>query len=242
MNIKKIVKGLFKTVFFISVFLLITCKQYSTDRYYLENDDGVKIIYQGMVHLANEDYYNNVNTFIDSKKNDGYKHLYELVRVSEGDSEILDKKIKFKLPEIYNDNLIHQNEMFKTDKNDVNADVNSSQLINRIELSELNKIDKFITEQDIINTISPYIICLGLNVSDVIKNYHFKLIDENLYHSIIEYRNDVLIEYIQKEIENGNKKIIISYGNAHFYDFFSKLKKQGFKVKKHEKILAIKNY
>lgn len=247
--LRKLFTAIGFTFFWFWVFFIILSKSISVDRYYLKDDKGNVIIYQGMIHTAESFFYYDVNKFIKEHKQKGFKHLYELVVPNKQTNEIN----KIMVTDVYFDlvntsfKLRDQNKYFKIDIEDIHADVTTSELecvilkkTNCIENNNYKFVSNIINAEERYKT-SFYDFYFIFTLKTSLWFYSDES-DSDFNKYIINYRNDRLVDFIEEEIAKGNKKLVITYGHLHFDHLFSILKNKGFYIEKKEKVLAIKNY
>jgi hypothetical protein len=209
-------------------------------RYTLSNGKQ-EIIFQGMIHIADTKFYEQVKKDVSDKKKNGYVYLYELVQAQteEGNSDLsnvigIPKGFYNLASEVLNvdSQSMHLEHITK---DDINADISAEDLVVLIKSHPLYKKEKVIaiSEEEIeeINDLS--------DVSDFSKsiikgfariifrtmadNPEIMFDDNKLFHDVILSKRDEKLFIETNKIKEKN--IIINYGLAHFKGFFEKLKK-----------------
>lgn len=188
---------------------------------YKIDDKDIKFI--PMHHLGKQKFYDDIKNKVTSYKSNGYKVYYELISTDFTTDSLLKDTIRRKVRKLkgfngtYKENA--QGSFFKkyvqqptyaemgTTDNDIRADVNYLQLINKWE--EIN--GAIILDSTDLNT----------SFSEKFSKGTFYTKDQ--YNRVfIQFRNEHLIKLIKT---NSDKKILILYGAGHRKDFKKRLKK-----------------
>ena len=199
----------------------------------LENGEtGREIIMIGMIHLEKEAFFDEIRTYLDSLKREGYVVFYEGIDEEGIDSLSLDT-LQRKFRRVvglhltgYND---ERNEslprMFKSERyvtqtrtnlgltteQDIRADFSLDHLI-----AEFEKKEKEIVLTD-----------CDWNTGLMEKYKPNDKTKYNKYYMIHTLRND----HVKKMVEESeHSKIVILYGRAHWYALYAGIRDMGFKI------------
>lgn len=190
-----------------------------------------EIIHIPMIHIARQEYYDKVKQFITEKRQQGYAIYYEGV-VTGGETKQEQDTIMMKVrkilcinisggyddeknkstPKFYKKFVAQTKENTGIIKGDTRADTNFKDLIHLIETEEKVKI-----ALDSCDYATP------MNAKYTCANYK-----QYKYLLTRYYRDEYLFDFIKKSTD---KKIILLYGEAHKWNLYPLLRKDGFILK-----------
>jgi hypothetical protein len=244
---------------FILFFYYTTNKPLEIPIYTLKNNNK-EIIFVSAIHIGDESYYKEMTNTVNSSRDNGYTHLYEMVSASNEHDEDTNlkakEKIKNSIGSIVNSyseiaeklNLVPQSNyihLYVLD-GDINADIDVVSLSKELsegnsQVSKSNEDIKKILNADL-NDFSKDLLkrVFKFIMSSSFDNKTFdeiKKMDEN-FRKIIDLRDKILFD---KYMELNKDKIVITYGYAHFQGFFKLLKDNdpNWTIEVERKIIAI---
>lgn len=234
-------------------------------KYTLSNWDKT-VVFQSMMHIASENFYNYVTKDLKEKKDEWFIHFFEWVKWwTKENSEAFNKALGFEFDEKlypYLSKLLwvtfqdYQKIIWQISDKDVNVDISMDEIMteyNKIKKEtsekntevvkiseELEKSLNQLTERELkfVNYLSKAFLNLLFSSSNSIALLEWQQNPE-IFSVILNKRNEVLANEI---IRNPNKKIYVTYGALHFPGVFDLLKAndEKWKIISEEKILVLK--
>lgn len=264
MKVNKKIKTIFKILSMVSItFSVIVAfyifnlgkKPLTMNEYTLSN--GTKtIVFQEMVHIADTDYYENVNNRLLNYRDNGYKFAYEQVKITSNEQARKLQELTGITVDIYGkmgklldlDN--QSSHMNMVQENDLNADVSGLELITLLEEYKKNNKEKemedvsgtldFINNLDELSEGKKNIVKLLLRAVLKIAGDNSETFVENgtyIQKIILESRDQALFD---KVMNYNADKLVIHYGKFHYKGFLRKLQENdsNWKVNSVEEIIA----
>ncbi len=239
---------LLKVVVFALFSFYLLSYSYDVNRVvYHHKDNNSVVIFQGMTHFSNNDFYNVVNKDIENLKNDDYIHLYEMISVLPQHKGLFDSGVSKMFKDIIPIDFDSQSKSFKMHEDDINADVDSNFIVN----SGLKDNNLIINKEAMIDIFksevtSTRFLIFSLNLGNILgSDTMLKVLDyvndTNIHDIVIVERNKVAVKHIIDQVALDHKKIVISYGDAHFDGINELLIKEGYIIKETKKITSLIN-
>ncbi len=218
----------------------------------LMRDNDSVLVLQGMRHVAPTEVYAKIQSEIDTKHRDGYVFLHEGVR-KDTDTETekkwnRDKKNTAKilriLMELYPfvaklEGGSTQKDSITNPPGSINADIGFGELIHHIYITGFcinSLLIRKLTSKTQLEKQKEFMVKNREEKKDTsllmkfIGWLFFKTFLRKPMSVIIDLRNRVAVDCIERQFINGDNKVYLSYGQAHLPGMLKMLKKNGWEV------------